>query len=426
MKKKKNTPPALSDQPPALVDQPPPSKKQRKKEKQPKGPTKVSAKEYNNQEATPIMRGEIEDRVAPAPLHVDLGLIKQWIDYLTELALMLDRQVHAHQAIPPTTGSTHAANITTLTMDLLECQRATATARADLEVWQVMTAACVKKHGMTTLVRLGRQLAAKKKNSARPALSPVDEQIYLEYQLSHEGREARMIVFAAALASSSSKSDELNLAIKASWGTVGPFSALMNALLNILSLERQKYHGGAFVGNDCAKIMRPAVRMALSMVFAPRQFTDPNGNLLMIPRTHALQDSVAQLLGKYSLCRDLHAPSHMLCRHEVWLLLIRATSLGNWVPTTFTMANHYPSDMAVPPKFHIAVVEMPLFAAKHFTVGMAAEHVVEVMHKRVNHHSRVFCAVAGTANRMAVVAKQIWMESDPNIGNFNMSVALRR
>jgi hypothetical protein len=110
----------------------------------------------------------------------------------------------------------------------------------------------------------------------------------------------------------------------------------------------------------------------------------------------------------------------------VRLLLIRATSLGNWVPTTFTMANHYPSDMAVPPKFHIAVVEMPLFAAKHFTVGMAAEHVVEVMHKRVNHHSRVFCAVAGKANRMAVVAKQIWMESDPNIGNFNMSVALRR
>jgi hypothetical protein len=229
-----------------------------------------------------------------------------------------------------------------------------------------------------------------------------------------------------AEAATTRKWAELREAIKLSWGTAGPFTALLNALLNVLSLERQRYHGGAFVGNDCAKIMRNYVRMALALVFAPQRFTNSKGETRLIPDGHTMQESVSQLLNKYSLCRDLHAPSRMLCRHEVVLLRIRATSLGNWVPTTFTKANGYHADMAVPPKFHIAVVEMPLFAATHFTVGMAAEHVVEVMHKRVNHHNRVYCAVANKARKMAVVAEQVWTESNANIGNFNQSKALRR
>jgi hypothetical protein len=123
---------------------------------------------------------------------------------------------------------------------------------------------------------------------------------------------------------------------------------------------------------------------------------------------------------------DLATLSLELCRHEVRLLLIRATSLGNWVPSTSRVANGYPKDMPGPYKFHLAVVEMPLFAEQYFTVGLAAEHVVEVMHKRINQLNHVYCAIANKSHRMAVSATQTWMESDQNIGNFDASKALYR
>ena len=127
-----------------------------------------------------------------------------------------------------------------------------------------------------------------------------------------------------------------------------------------------------------------------------------------------MQVPVATLLSKYALCRALHAPSRMLCRHEVFLLWIRGVSFGNWAPTTLTCVSFH-ANWKTPPKFHIVVSETAKFAARHFTVGLATEQAVEEVHARMNSHLRSFNSVRDAQKRMALCAKQSWLESNPHL-----------
>ena len=127
-----------------------------------------------------------------------------------------------------------------------------------------------------------------------------------------------------------------------------------------------------------------------------------------------MQVAVATLLSKYALCRALHAPSRMLCRHEVFLLWIRGVSFGNWAPTTLTSV-WFHANWKTPPKFHIVVSETAKFAARHFTVGLATEQAVEEVHARMNSHLRSFNSVRDAQQRMALCARKSWLESNPRL-----------
>jgi hypothetical protein len=125
-------------------------------------------------------------------------------------------------------------------------------------------------------------------------------------------------------------------------------------------------------------------------------------------------DQVWTLLSKYAQCRALHAPSRMLCRHEVSLLRICGAAYGNWSACVLS-AQHFHANFSTTAKFHFAVCETARFAEKHYTVGMAGNHVVEVAHARFNQYRRTFCSVQNKPAQMGLCARASWNASNPPV-----------
>ena len=69
---------------------------------------------------------------------------------------------------------------------------------------------------------------------------------------------------------------------------------------------------------------------------------------------------------KFAQLKELFAPARCLCKHEVALHEMRATSFGNWYPVAFP-------ECTMPlksPKFHILVDEHVKIIKQHWTCGM--------------------------------------------------------
>ena len=190
----------------------------------------------------------------------------------------------------------------------------------------------------------------------------------------------------------------------------GPFQKKFDGALEGMNLKRQVYHKGALVGNDVVKILHSGNIRKIVNIFKPLQVNLKHGGKRVFS-DHKIMSKMSTMLTKLSLCFSLYSPSTPLCRHEVTFLAVRCASFGRWFPVNFPGTN-------LLRKFHVLTFHVPEKAISKGTVGMEAEHCSESIHPVVNKLDRIYATTQNTCDRLALVAKSQWLQSDSTLTNF--------
>lgn len=197
-------------------------------------------------------------------------------------------------------------------------------------------------------------------------------------------------------------------------GLQGPFQKRFEYTLQKMSLKRQVYHKGALVGNDVNKLLQKENIRQLVRVFKLTSIEMMDGSTKCYSDT-ATMNRIATLLYKLRNCYQLYSISRPLCRHEVSFLNVRCASLGCWFPTTFTSSS-------LIRKFHVLTHHVPEKAKRKQTVGMEAEHCSESIHPVVNKLNRTFATTQNTCDRLKLVARSQWLQSNATLKNHRKPV----
>lgn len=166
-----------------------------------------------------------------------------------------------------------------------------------------------------------------------------------------------------------------------------------------------RYHGGAFVGNDCVRLLKN--HQSISQSIKPRNVKLPDGsikqfgNAQQTQTAHTLLNILYQLDALFSLPRPL-------CRHEVAIYCMRAYSFGNWFPV------HFPAQR-ITPKMHVMIYHMSQFAQRYHTIGMFSEQAGESIHNVFNKLNRQYAPIACDVQRIKTVMQKCMLMHDPRI-----------
>ena len=198
----------------------------------------------------------------------------------------------------------------------------------------------------------------------------------------------------------------------------GPFQTKFDNTLEELNLKRQIYHKGALVGNDVAKILQSTNIKKIVRIFKPLQINLKHGGKQVFS-DQKLITKIATMLTKLSQCFKLYSANSPLCPHEVALLAVRCTSFGRWFPVNFP-------NTTLLRKFHVLTHHVPEKAMLRGTVGMEAEQCSESIHPVVNKLDRIYATTQNTCDRLALVAKSQWLQSNPTLTNFKKSKKRRK
>ena len=133
--------------------------------------------------------------------------------------------------------------------------------------------------------------------------------------------------------------------------------------------------------------------------------------------SHQLAVRYTTLFQKLWQCHSLYAVARPLCRHELRALELRCASFGNWFPHRFPSAS-------LPPKFHLLTHEVPRFAARWQTVGLASEQAVEASNRVVNRLDRTYTTMNDAQQRLAAIIKQLVLEHNPAVSVIVRNVRL--
>ena len=94
----------------------------------------------------------------------------------------------------------------------------------------------------------------------------------------------------------------------------GPFIRSLDNIITSLDVKRQRYHGGAFVGNDCIRLLDG--REELSAALKPKQFYSQDGTSHIIGSNEQSQ-LIFGLLDRLYHLHKLYSAARPLCHHEV-------------------------------------------------------------------------------------------------------------
>lgn len=190
----------------------------------------------------------------------------------------------------------------------------------------------------------------------------------------------------------------------------GPFQTKFDSVMDALNLKRQVYHSRALVGGDVHKVLKTRSIKKLVRVFRPLKVPLRDGGTKQFGDVQTM-NRISTLLFKLSACYKLYSPSVPLCRHEVAFLSVRCASIGGWFPINFP-------NVGLLRKFHVLTFHVPVKAARLRSVGMEAEHCSESIHPVVNKLDRTYATIQNKCNRLALVTKSQWLQSNSNLRNF--------
>jgi hypothetical protein len=152
----------------------------------------------------------------------------------------------------------------------------------------------------------------------------------------------------------------------------GPFMRSMHAFEKAHHIEHEFYHGGAFNGNTCQKVLKS--REAMLEALQPKKLRRANCPLVVFGDVDWLQKQLFWC-NKFASVEELYSASRPLCKHEIALLEARATDLGMYGPLSF-------KHDSLLHKFHMVTCEMhrhvKLMASEGISPGMANEQSIEV------------------------------------------------
>ena len=115
------------------------------------------------------------------------------------------------------------------------------------------------------------------------------------------------------------KEESIITSLQHQWDThAGPFIRSLDNIITSLNVKRQRYHGGAFVGNDCCRLLDG--REQLSAVLKPQQFRDQDGTSHVVGSAEQSQ-LIFGLLDRLYHLHKLYSAARPLCCHEVSSML---------------------------------------------------------------------------------------------------------
>ena len=176
--------------------------------------------------------------------------------------------------------------------------------------------------------------------------------------------------------------EELLVVLEQKWYLFqGQFSRLLDDVITSLKAKRQRYHGGAFVGNDCVRLLKG--RNKIADVLNPQQFESLNGKRKYLVGSECQSKLALELLSRLYSLHALYSLARPLCDHEVKQLTLLCHELGCWFPINFPKHR-------ITPKMHVMIYHMPELAQIYRTVGMFSEQAGEAIHTVFNKLNRQY------------------------------------
>lgn len=332
------------------------------------GPKKDQNRRSFSQVVAPIPTTEYRGHIALSPLHVTLGLVKDLVTKLFEFATELDKRALARRQwfCEP---SLRLPGVRSLKDQIIAEQ----SLQRDIELLKNRLVGARRK--LKTLVGHGMQ----------PEMTDTNRRI-VAFESEIKTNSERLLTVTNDIASAG-----------------GPFTRAVNDRIREFGVTDRPYHGGAYVGKDCERIMKHGT--TISSVVRRVQLIDSDGNV-----TESGDDEVALqydgLFAKLLECWRLYSAARPLCAHEVQLLEMRSAELATMWPRRFT------------PKFHLLTYHMPQFAHDWLSVGLSTEQCVESSHTIINTLDRTFAGITDRVPKLTSIGKRFLVHSDPAIPNF--------
>ena len=181
----------------------------------------------------------------------------------------------------------------------------------------------------------------------------------------------------------------------------GPCSSAVEPVLQQYKIERQVYHGGAFIGNHVHRALKPTMVTAIQCRSHIPVIEDRCASLL--PVANRIASRYEKLLNGYAACRAIFSHRESIgdeslerlqseieeflktCREE-----IVARRLGNIRPKLHLLEEH----------------TVPLIRKLHVGLGLLAEQGAESLHSNLNTLNVIFKNIPNSLARLRTVAEQ--------------------
>jgi hypothetical protein len=349
------------------------------------------AKLYCNQIRPPILHTEFVGRVTPSPMHITLGLVYRAFCSLEHEIKRLDITALKLRGFSDSTAASLQTlyekenalkqSIATATDSIAQKSDDIALARAQIDEYHQTCDLSERvydrreRHLLNDVKRLRQSV-----NDHRTAIATLNKSI-AQWQ------------------------SELTALDETIQLQMGPFRGAFNALVKALNINRQSYHGGSLIGNDCDKVLRHW--REFGMLLRAIDLKKTNGRIVRCGDDRAAQ-RFTTLFHKLYQCYQLYSVARPLCCHELCALELRCASLGNWFPCAFPKES-------LPPKFHLLTKHIPIFARRWQTVGLASEQSVESMNRIVNRLERTYTTISNREQQLTALMDQLLLENNPDV-----------
>lgn len=226
----------------------------------------------------PLISTEIHQHLAPLHLHILLGTTKKAIDIVTNMCRKHDAAV---KQIMGDTGT----SVSLTERQMITSMRA---ATRNIETYDAAIGMCQQY-----------QQQVKKRS---PEWHQYERAVFDNKKLKKEEQQ-------------------LLSALKEEWdANAGPFIRLLDTTITSLKVKRQRYHGGAFVGNDCIRLLDGA--KLLASVLMSRKFTSASDGKEYTIGSNDESTLILKLLTHLSKLHQLYSAARPLCRHEVSIMYV--------------------------------------------------------------------------------------------------------
>ena len=174
-------------------------------------------------------------------------------------------------------------------------------------------------------------------------------------------------------------------------------------IMNGLNVRLAKQHGGQLTGDACQRLLYGYRFLSTAFIIG----TAPTKHNPLPEPEEKYNDDVAWSIRYMSLIikmKDIHSlimrPTP-LCNHEIKQVSSLVADLGMEWRDMFDN---------VTPKLHQLEVHVPIFLAKHGTIGMCSEQSLERQHKLFNRLDHTFRTMGEEEDRMRSIMKQVHLQ----------------
>ena len=197
----------------------------------------------------------------------------------------------------------------------------------------------------------------------------------------------------------------------------GPYELELLKVMETLSLKREAYHGGAFVGDDVKNVFEPSTMkrfcaILAKPVVATKLQVGATGRVqleLMGMGSSAQQKEYEELTLSFSDAMTLFTRSEPLCEHLIVDLKKRTDRYAHAYASTLSCQPQ--------PKTHMVCAEIPQQAERMGGPGMLNESAAESEHVRDNMLKRRFASCKEVCENMRLRAQANDRLGDTRIAN---------